>query len=97
MEFKIGQKYRIIDASKMWDRCIYDENGDYAIDEYTEFESGDVLDVVELRGELCFKSNIGYSQDIKSFNMYTGDYEWCYYNEYSIEEVFKLLREKENE
>lgn len=40
MEFKVGQKYRIVDIDAWWSNKIFDENGAFA---GGEFENGDIV------------------------------------------------------
>jgi len=70
MEFKLGQKYRIKDASLMWDSCMYTIDGDYYEthdNSISYFESGDIVSVkIGLNGAPCFV-NEGYSQGCRTF------------------------------
>ena len=70
MEFKVGQKYEIVDASKMWDRTKYNKFGNDLIDgETLKFSNNEVVTIVEcpfnFEEDLCLFSE-GYSQPIKA-------------------------------
>ena len=54
MEFKVGQKYRIVDIDAWWDKEAY-LNWGQREDDYVEFNNGDIIEVVkDYEGELCF-------------------------------------------
>lgn len=66
MEFKVGQKYRIVDIDAWWDKEAYDCTSEDE-EEVEEFQNGDIIVVsLDYFESLYFMSENGReSQDIK--------------------------------
>lgn len=91
MEFKIGQKYRIIDADKMWDITAYDDNGNQI--NGLEFKTGDIItvNIVPTLNESfpCFTKYNVHSQECYTFD----DGNFQYDLTTSSEEIFELIED----
>ena len=72
-EFKVGERYKIVDIDAWWDKEAYDCVSEVE-EEVEEFQNGDILTVVLGDLALCFMNDKGReSQDI---NVLMHDKNW---------------------